>query len=70
MAVKVGFRMEERLSGDKMKRNPDSNDYNASHPGWGCVMVCVLLIPVAILLAAFRIIWCVIDRITSVTEES
>lgn len=52
-----------------MKGKSDSKDHNAQSPKWGCVIVCVLLIPIAILLAALRIVWCVIDRITSVTEE-
>lgn len=52
-----------------MKVKSDSKDYNVHRSKWGCVIVCILLIPVAILLAALRIVWCVIDRITSVAEE-
>lgn len=52
-----------------MKRKSDLKEHNVQSPKWGCVIVCVLLIPIAILLAALRIVWCVIDRITSVAEE-
>lgn len=51
-----------------MRVKSDLEDYNVRHPKWGCVIVCIMLIPIAILLAALRIVWCVIDRITSVTE--
>lgn len=51
----------------EMKRESDSKDYKVCRPGFGCAIACVLLIPLAVLLAAIRIVWCVIDRITSVT---
>ncbi|MCM1494799.1 MAG: hypothetical protein NC089_03270 [Bacteroides sp.] len=51
-----------------MRVKPASEDYKKHHPKWGCVIICLLLLPVAILLAGLRIVWCVIDRVTSVAE--
>ncbi len=49
-----------------MEQEQYVGNYKKRRPGAGCIVVCLLLVPVAVLLAAVRIVWCLIDRLSSV----
>lgn len=49
-----------------MEQEQYAGNRKSQRPGAGCIAVCLLLVPVAVLLAAVRIVWCLIDRVSSV----